>query len=652
MSSTDHTNSSDITSFASLALPEPILHAVADAGYTMPTPIQTRTIPALLTGRDLIAQAQTGTGKTAAFALPLLSGIDISNRRPQVLVLAPTRELANQVADGFTSYSRHLKGLSVLPVYGGSDYDVQLRGLRRGAHIVVGTPGRVMDHMRRGTLLLDGLSTMVLDEADEMLRMGFIDDVEWILGHLPEKRQIALFSATMPKPIRAIANRHLNEPEEILIESRTSAAEAIRQRYVVVPGAQKADALIRILEMESHDGVMVFVKTKTATVEVTERLCAHGLSACALNGDLSQALRERTVSQLKRGKLNIIVATDVAARGLDVDRISHVFNFDVPNDAETYVHRIGRTGRAGRQGEAILFLTPSDKRILKAIETTTRQPIEGMTIPSIRAINERRIERFNEQITKTLETANTQFFEDLIHNYFISNDVDPLKVSAAIAHILQGDRPILLPETAAKKFGSAQFSEERADGRRRRPGRDDRDRQGRDNYRGRDDRHERKPRAEHDRRPERAEYDRPPARVEHRPAIKLDFEPSVLHMQAFKLEVGDVHGVTPSNIVGAIANESGLSSQHIGRIHVQDKFSFVELPANIPRKLWRSLKTVQVCNRPLNISKLAEEEPRFKNKKASKPKRTPKAVSGQRQRNSGKGPAKVNKSSRKARRAA
>ena len=587
------------SSFSSLALPEPILRAVSDAGYNAPTPIQGMTIPVLLTDDDLIAQAQTGTGKTAAFALPLLARIDVDDRRPQVLVLAPTRELANQVADGFATYGKHLSGVHALPVYGGSDYDNQLRGLRRGAQIVVGTPGRVMDHIRRGTLQLDALKTLVLDEADEMLRMGFIEDVEWILDRLPEQRQIALFSATMPRPIRAIAQKHLKQPQEILIESRTAAAESIRQRYIVIPGNQKADALIRILEMEDHDGVMVFVKTKTSTVDVADRLRAHGLAACALNGDLSQNLRERTVAKLKKGDLNIIVATDVAARGLDVDRISHVVNFDVPNDAETYVHRIGRTGRAGKSGEAILFLTPRDKRILNAIEKTTRQPITGMNVPSIKAINQKRIEKFNAKITETLETADTSFFQDLIQNYFLSNDVDPMAVSAAIAHILQGDTPILLPEKRSGRMGNLQFEEEAPKGRR-----------------GRRERESRNSRMNTTPRGSRRHDDA------MAPQAKPHFVPASLEMQTFRVEVGEKHGVTPSNIVGAIANEANIASQAIGRIQVTESFSYVELPKSTPRPLWRSLKKVWVCNREMNISKVAAEKSPFGSSSKSKPKRS------------------------------
>lgn len=581
------TTHSDVpqAAFTDFALQESIHSALEDAGYQSPTPIQAQTIPVLLDGSDLIAQAQTGTGKTAAFALPLLSKIDVSNQNIQVLVLAPTRELANQVADGFNKYSKHIRGLRVLPVYGGSEYDNQLRNLRRGVHVVVGTPGRVMDHIRRGTLKLDGLSSLVLDEADEMLRMGFIDDVEWVLEQIPNKKQIALFSATMPTPIRRIAKKYLNEPKEVIIESRLVAAESIRQRYLIVPGAKKANALVRILEMEDHDGVMVFVKTKTSTVEVAEKLVAHGLKACALNGDLSQNLRERTVDKLKKGALNIIVATDVAARGLDVERISHVFNFDIPNDRETYIHRIGRTGRAGRSGEAILFLAPADRRIVDAITRSTQQPLSPMNIPSVADINQKRIAQFNDKITHTLENVDTSFFKTLIENYVVENDTDPLAVSSAVAHILQGRVPLLLKEEElryAKDKNGKSFVVAKQTQR---------------------DRQQRRPQAQ------TPSPSASPSPSNRRPSRDVDADVDLKMdlakgMEQFKLDVGSQHGVTVSNIVGAIANEANISSKYIGRAEIFEDFSTVELPKDMPRKLWRSLKTVLVCNQPLNISKL------------------------------------------------
>ncbi len=435
--------------FFQLALAEPVQKALVEAGYETPTPIQALTIPHLLNGCDVVGQAQTGTGKTAAFALPLLSRIDMGRRTVQVLVLTPTRELAIQVAAGFEKYACHIRGFRVLALCGGQEFDGQLRALKSGVHVVVGTPGRIMDHMRRGTLSLDTLASIVLDEADEMLKMGFIDDVEWILSHAPQDRQTLLFSATMPPAIRKIAARHLKNPQEVIIESRTTAAVSIRQRYLVVHGSGKAEALARILENEDHNGVLVFVKTRVATVDVSEKLLARGYPVCALNGDMSQSLRERAVQRLKSGHLDIIVATDVAARGLDVERISHVINFDSPNDAETYVHRIGRTGRAGRSGESILFLNPAERRVLQNIERATRQPIEPMEVPSIRTINENRIRRFNDRITETMQTKDISFFRKLVDDYCAKNDAVREDVAAAVAHILQGDVPMLLQKPAA-----------------------------------------------------------------------------------------------------------------------------------------------------------------------------------------------------------
>ena len=367
---------SEQLTFQQLALSEPILKALNDVGYETPSPIQAETIPLLLSGRDVLGQAQTGTGKTAAFALPALSNIDVNQRDPQILVLAPTRELAIQVAEAFHKYAKHIKGFNVLPIYGGQEYGGQIRSLKRGVHAVVGTPGRVMDHIRKGTLNLDGLKTLVLDEADEMLRMGFIDDVEWILEQTPKTRQIALFSATMPTQVRRIATAHLTDPAQITIKMKTATANLIRQRFWPVSGMHKLDALTRILEAETFDGMIIFVRTRIATVEVAEKLSARGFAASALNGDIPQAQRERTVDQLKKGKLDILVATDVAARGLDVERISHVVNYDIPHDTEAYIHRIGRTGRAGREGDAILFVAPRERRMLNAIERATSKKIE------------------------------------------------------------------------------------------------------------------------------------------------------------------------------------------------------------------------------------------------------------------------------------
>ena len=400
--------------FQDFNLSKPVMKAVADAGYETPTPIQALIIPHVLAGRDVMGQAQTGTGKTAAFALPLLSRIDISRIEPQVLVLTPTRELTIQVAEAFQTYAAHMKGFHVLPVYGGQGYELQLRPLKRGVHVVVGTPGRVMDHIRRETLNLKGLTCLVLDEADEMLRMGFIDDVEWIMEHTPPKRQVALFSATIPAAIRRIAQKHLNDPMQITTKVRTTTADTIRHRYWMVSGIHKLDALTRILESETFDGIIVFVRTKSSTAELSERLQARGYSAAPLCGDISQSTREKTIAQLKAGKLDILVATDVAARGLDVDRISHVINYDIPYDTESYVHRVGRTGRAGRTGDAILFVAPRERHMLGAIEKATRQKIDMMQLPSTELINNKRIARFKQRITDTLSANDLGFFSQLI----------------------------------------------------------------------------------------------------------------------------------------------------------------------------------------------------------------------------------------------
>ena len=392
-------------SFADLGLNEPVVQALTEVGYEFPTPIQAATIPVLLSGADLLGQAQTGTGKTAAFALPLLSRLDLTQRAPQALVLVPTRELAIQVAEAFQKYAAHLRGFHVLPIYGGQSYTPQLNALKRGTHVVVGTPGRVMDHLERGTLALEGIRFVVLDEADEMLAMGFVDAIEAILSRTPPEKQVALFCATLPSAIRHICQRHLRNPREITIKSKTTTATNIRQRYWMVSGMHKLDALTRILEVESFDGMLVFARTKQSTVELADRLIARGFAAAALNGDLQQAQRERTIAQLKSAAIDILVATDVAARGLDVDRISHVVNFDVPHDTESYVHRIGRTGRAGRSGEAILFIAPRERNMLRIIERATRQPIEAMNLPTLDDVNQRRITRFKEKIATTLASG-------------------------------------------------------------------------------------------------------------------------------------------------------------------------------------------------------------------------------------------------------
>jgi len=571
---------STLPSFRDLALIEPLLKALDDVGYETPSPIQAQVIPHMLQGKDVLGQAQTGTGKTAAFALPILSRIDLRQKDPQVLVLAPTRELAIQVAEAFQRYAAHLKGFHVLPIYGGQDYSTQLRQLKRGAHVVVGTPGRVMDHMRKGTLNLDGLSVLVLDEADEMLRMGFIDDVEWVLEQTPEDIQIALFSATMPTVIRKIAQEYLHEPEQITIKVTTASAENIRQRFWMVSGVHKLDALTRILEAETFDGMIIFVRTKTATIELAEKLEARGYSAAAINGDMSQALRERTIAHLKNGKLDILIATDVAARGLDVDRITHVVNYDIPYDTESYIHRIGRTGRAGRTGDAILFIAPRERKLLGNIERATKQKVEEMGLPSTEVINNKRISRFKQNITDTLAAEELSFFTQLIEQYQQEHNVTALEIAAALAKLVQGDTPLLMQNLPKKSYES----------------REDRPQ--------RDDRSQREDRPQRDR-------DRKPKRV-------FGAGGAAIEMETFRIEVGHNHGVKPGNIVGAIANETGIDGDHIARIRIEDDYSTVELPAGMPKELIEELKKIRVAGQQLNISKMDDSGRRSKPDDAAK----------------------------------
>ena len=560
--------------FADLGLPESLLKVLDQIGYESPSPIQAQTIPYLLEGRDVVGQAQTGTGKTAAFALPALANLDIKQKNPQVLVLAPTRELAIQVAEAFQTYAHQLKGFHVLPIYGGQDYSVQIRALKRGVHVAVGTPGRVMDHIRKGSLVLKDLTTMVLDEGDEMLRMGFIDDVEWILDQTPKDRQVALFSATMPGQIRRIATRYLNNPAQITVKVSTTTAETIRQRFWPVQGFHKLDALTRILEAEKFDAMLIFVRTKIATVELSEKLEARGYACAALNGDIQQKQRERTVDHLKNGKLDILVATDVAARGLDVARVSHVVNYDIPTDTEAYVHRIGRTGRAGREGDAILFVAPREKRLLYAIEKATGKKIELMELPSTDAINNKRIEKFKQRINDTIVSEDLSLFTDLIEQLQAEHDLETLEIAAALAQLAQGDAPFLLQH-------KPQHSSAKAWGRNdRNPGGD---RQGR-----------KKP----------PKKDGPPAE----------------NMQRYRLSVGHDHGIQPGNIVGAIANEAKISGKNIGRINIFDSYSLIDLPASISDKTFAALTKIRVANHRLGISKIddASKETRDGDKPPSK----------------------------------
>ncbi len=571
--------SDTISSFSQLALNIPLLKALDEVGYETPSPIQAQTIPLLLEGRDVLGQAQTGTGKTAAFALPLLSNIDLKEKDPQVLVLAPTRELAIQVAEAFQKYASHMKGFHVLPIYGGQDYSGQIRALKRGVHVVVGTPGRVMDHMRKGTLKLSNLSALVLDEADEMLRMGFIDDVEWILDQTPEDRQIALFSATMPQQIRRIATKYLNEPEQVTIKVKTATADTIRQRFWPVSGVHKLDALTRILEAEPFDAMIIFVRTKTATVELSDKLEARGYSVAAINGDIPQKQRERTIDQLKQSKIDILVATDVAARGLDVQRISHVFNYDIPYDTEAYIHRIGRTGRAGRKGDAILFVAPREKRLLHSIEKATKQKIEMMELPSTEIINDKRIAKFKQRITDTLATEELGMFYQMIEQYQHEHNVPSLEIAAALAQILQGDEPFLLQNKPQRSKGRDRESWDKEDGGRgRKPNRRDRER----------DRSQRRDSGPED------------------------------GMERFRLEVGHDHEVRPGNIVGAIANEAGIDSQYIGRINIHDEYTMIDLPADMPKEIFHDLKKVWVAGQQLKISRVGEGDSQPAKRKYSK----------------------------------
>ncbi|MGQ0622179.1 MAG: DEAD/DEAH box helicase [Panacagrimonas sp.] len=607
--------------FRDLGLSEPVLEALEQVGYESPSPIQAATIPILLTGKDVLGQAQTGTGKTAAFALPILSKIDLSRAAPQALVLAPTRELAIQVAEAFQRYASRLKGFHVLPIYGGQSYEPQLNALRRGVHVVVGTPGRVMDHMKRGTLKLDALKCLVLDEADEMLRMGFIEDVEWILTQAPAQRQIALFSATMPPVIRRIAQHHLREPVEIQIKSKTSTATNIRQRWWLVSGTNKLDALTRILEAETFDGMLVFTRTKQATVELSEKLEARGYSSAPLNGDIAQNLRERTVNRLKSGQLDIVVATDIAARGLDVERISHVVNYDMPTDTESYVHRIGRTGRAGRSGEAILFVAPRERHFLKLIERATRQGLTPMELPTAAAVNEQRVTRFKQRITDALGHTDLAPFRAMVEAYEQEHDKPMVEIAAALARLVQGDTPLFLDAPARPVHSPRPPTASPVSGAVARP-------------------MPRPPAAEAAIRPvkpvssptriqaaapaptpaptlvipsafpnreksERVERTERPERPDRKSKKASDEE----EMETFRVEVGRVHGVQPGNIVGAIANEAGLDAEHIGKIEIQEDHSLVQLPVGMPRKIFRDLQKAWVSGQQLQISRVEAAGP-------------------------------------------
>ena len=571
--------------FASLGLPETLVRAVRELGYEVPSPIQEQSIPSLLEGRDVLGTAQTGTGKTAAFALPILARTQVDSRNTQVLCLAPTRELAMQVAEAVQSYSKYTPGVNVCAVYGGTSYTTQIKELKRGAQWVVGTPGRVMDHIRRGTLRLDNISAVVLDEADEMLRMGFIDDVNWILDQTPKSRQVALFSATMPREIQAVAEAHLNNPVQVKIQTKTTTNANINQRYWFVGNVHKNDGLLRICETEDFDAMMVFVRTKSATEEVADYMIANGFKCAPLNGDIPQALREKAVEKLKNGQLDIIVATDVAARGLDVERISHVINYDIPNDTESYVHRIGRTGRAGRSGETIVFVRGREKRMLRDIERATRQTIEEMALPTANQVNEKRKERFQGRIVDALHSEKNKVFREMIEQILATQPVDALDVAAALASLLQGKKPLFIDEKADARM--QQRSNDRGD--RKRPERAERGdrKRGERNTRG-------------------ADRGAPKAAPSSRP-MPLKSHPDV-EMARFVVGVGYDDGLRPGNLVGAIANEADLDSAYIGHIEILDNYAVVDLPEGMPKPVMQKLQKTRVCGRPLDIRTYNESE--------------------------------------------
>jgi len=540
--------SAPTTNFDSLSLSAPILRVLKEVGYEHPSPIQAASIPILLKGQDIIGQAQTGTGKTAAFALPLLSQIK-KQKDPQILVLTPTRELAIQVSEAFQTYARHLDELHVLPVYGGQSMGIQLRQLKRGVQIIVGTPGRVMDHLRRGTLKLDNLTSLVLDEADEMLKMGFQEDVEFILSHTPDEKQTALFSATMPTEIKKIARKYLNSPVEIKIKSKSTTVSAISQHFWQVTGLHKLDALTRILEVEDFDAMIIFVKTKNATVELTEKLEARGYASAAINGDMNQAVREKTVERLKNKNLDILIATDVAARGLDVPRISHVLNYDIPYDAETYVHRIGRTGRAGRSGKAILFVSPREKRMLSTIEKSTRKTITPYNLPSHIDVTNHRIEQFKSKIQDVFNTEDLSVFENIITQFENDNNMAMKDIAAALAFLAQKQRPLIIPESKVKASASAPAKKRKSSKKKS-------------------------------------------------PSEMSSLEPGMVR---YRIEVGRNQGIKPGNIVGAIANEAGIDSKNIGHIKIHNKHSTVDLPEGMPKDIYQFLKKTRVCGHSMNL---------------------------------------------------
>lgn len=557
------------TTFADLGLKAPILEALNDLGYEKPSPIQAECIPLLLEGRDVLGMAQTGSGKTAAFSLPLLNNLDPELKAPQILVLAPTRELAVQVAEAMTDFSKHMRGVNVVALYGGQRYDVQLRALRQGPQIVVGTPGRLLDHLKRGTLDLSRLRGLVLDEADEMLRMGFIEDVETIMAEIPEGHQTALFSATMPEAIRRITRRFMKDPQEIRIKSSVTTRPDISQSYWPVYGMRKNEALVRFLEAEDFDAAIIFVRTKNATLEVAEALERSGYNSAALNGDMNQVLREQTLERLKDGRLDILIATDVAARGLDVERISLVVNYDIPMDSESYVHRIGRTGRAGRAGRALLFVENRERRLLRNIERTMKLTIPEVELPNAELLGQRRLEKFSAKVQQQLESSDLDQYRALLNKIQPSaegEELDSETLAAALLKMAQGERPLILPPDAPM-----------------RPRRE---------FRDRDDRFERRGnRGDREDRPRRERRD-------------------VGEMELYRIEVGRDDGVEVRHIVGAIANEGDISSRYIGNIKLFASHSTIELPKGMPEEVLQHFTRTRILNKPMNMQLLGAAQPR------------------------------------------
>ncbi len=563
------------TSFADLGLDPRVLKTVRELGYETPTAIQAATIPPLLAGHDVVGRAQTGTGKTAAFALPVLTRLSHAQKAPEALVLCPTRELALQVCEAFASYGAHLPGVHVLPVYGGQGYGVQLSALRRGVQVVVGTPGRVMDHLEKGTLDLTQLRFLVLDEADEMLKMGFAEDVETILADTPADKQVALFSATMPTTIRKIAKKYLTDPVEIHIKTKTTTVVTTTQRYLRVVQSQKLDALTRILEVENFEAMIIFARTKQETEQLAERLRARGFAATALNGDVAQAQRERTINQLKSGRLDILVATDVAARGLDVDRISHVVNYDIPTDTESYVHRIGRTGRAGRSGDAISFVTPRENHLLRAIEKATRQELTPMPLPTVEDVNSTRLSKFDNAITTALESESVDFFRDVVAHYVREHDVPEVDVAAALAIVLQGSTPLLMDDVPE---------------------------------------------------PQPSERSQGKAKGAQRDAPRGSRSRTHSELATYRINVGRRHRVEPRQIVGALANEGGLGRDDFGHIDIRIDHSLVELPAQLPAGAIEALANTRISGKLIELSRTTSTGRPERDRK--KPGRTRKPFAG------------------------